>query len=54
MVLVEDAASLVIAVLSGIAAALQNEPRYAAYGAILAAVAKALPSIIQKKKEAEA
>jgi hypothetical protein len=53
MVLVEDAASLAIAILSGIAAALQNEPRYAAYGAILAAVAKALPSIVQKKKEVE-
>lgn len=49
-VLLEDVASLAIAVLAAVAGWLSQKPEYAAYGAVLAAIAKALPSIVSAKK----
>lgn len=45
----EDWLSFLIALLSGISALLSQNERYAIYGALLAVVAKALPSLLGRR-----
>jgi len=46
----EDWLAFVIALLSGISALLLQNERYAVYGALLAVIAKALPSLLGGKE----